>query len=121
MTEDRDFKDLVRRRAEKTGESYQAARRQLEGKGPSFSASVDAIFRTPAGLAFGCTVEQGSVSRGMAVTVVGDGVVHHATVASLRRWKWDVDAISRDENPFAQFGMIVEPPYDGPLPVRVTG
>lgn len=32
MTKDKDFKDVVRKRAAKTGESYAAARRQLEGK-----------------------------------------------------------------------------------------
>lgn len=32
MTKDKDFKDVVRERASKTGESYSAARRQLVGK-----------------------------------------------------------------------------------------
>lgn len=32
MTEDRDFKKVGRERSAKTGESYQAARRQLEAK-----------------------------------------------------------------------------------------
>jgi hypothetical protein len=32
VTKDKDFKDVVRERAAKTGESYAAARRQLEGK-----------------------------------------------------------------------------------------
>jgi hypothetical protein len=121
MTEDRDFKDLVRRRAEKTGESYQAARRQLEGKRPSFTARVEAMFRTPAGIAFGCVVEEGRVAPGMRVTVAGDGAEHAATVVSLRRWWWDVPAVVAGETANAQFGMIVDPPYTGPLPARVVG
>lgn len=120
MTEDRDFKRVVRERAAKTGESYQAARRQLEGQGPSFSARVEALFRTPDGLAFGCVVEEGSVSRGMRVTVIGDGIAHQATVTSLRRSKWDVDTVAASASPYGQFGMIVDPPYAGPLPARVT-
>ena len=120
MTEDRDFKDLVRRRAAKTGESYQAARRQLEGKRPAFSARVAALFRTADGLAFGCIVEEGSISRGMRVTVIGDGVAHQATVVSLRRSKWDVATVAAGESEYGQFGMIVEPPYVGPLPARIT-
>ena len=38
MTDDRDFKQIVRDRAAKTGESYQAARRQLERQRGRFSA-----------------------------------------------------------------------------------
>lgn len=120
MTEDRDFKDLVRARAAKTGESYQAARRQLEGIGPSFSARVEAMFRTSDGIAFGCVVEEGSLSRGMKVTVLGDGVAHEARVTSLRRSKWDVDTVTAGESAYGQFGMIIDPPYVGPLPARVT-
>ena len=37
MTDDGDFKKIVRDRAAKTGESYQAARRQLE---PAFRGST---------------------------------------------------------------------------------
>ncbi|HYD08759.1 MAG TPA: hypothetical protein VEA78_01545, partial [Acidimicrobiales bacterium] len=119
MTDDRDFKDLVRKRAAKTGESYQAARRQLEAQRQRFSARVDALFRTPEGIAFGCTIEEGGVARGMTVTVAGDGIEHRGTVTSLRRWKWDVDSVALDDAPYAQFGMIVDPPYDGPIPARV--
>ena len=120
MTEDRDFKRVVRERAAKTGESYQAARRQLEVHDRPFSARVEAIFRTPDGLALGCIVEQGRVSRGMNVTVTGDGVAHQATVTSLRRSMWDVDAVAAGDLTHGEFGMIVEPPYVGPLPARVT-
>jgi hypothetical protein len=120
MTEDRDFKDLVRQRAEKTGESYQTARRQLE-KQAAFSARLEAIFYTRSGIAFGCIVEDGRVSRGMRVTVAGHGITHHATVASLRRSWRDVDSVVADESADRKFGMIVEPPYAGPLPAHVTG
>jgi translation initiation factor IF-2 len=116
MTEDRDFKNLVRQRAAKTGESYQAARRQLEAGRPAFAARVEAMFRTPAGIAFGCTVEEGHVSRGMRVTVIADGSTHVATVASLRRSKWDVETVAAEESEHRQFGMIVEPPYQGLSP-----
>lgn len=121
MTGDRDFKALVRQRAAKTGESYPAARRQLRGKQPRFAARAVAIFRTPAGLAFGCVVEAGSVSRGMGVTVIGDGVAREATVLSLRRSWWDVDRVAAGESADSEFGMILEPPYIGPLPARVIG
>ena len=120
MTKDRDFKSVVRKRAAKTGESYQAARRQIERDRPTFSARVEALFRTPDGLAFGCIVEEGTVARGMEVTVTGPGITHRATVASLRRSKWDVDTVAAGESPYGQFGMIVDPPYVGPLPARVT-
>ena len=120
MTEDKDFKRVVRTRSAKTGESYQAARRQLKGKQPVFSARVDALFRTPDGLAFGCVVEEGSVSRGMSVTVIGDGVSHAAIVTSLRRSKWDVETVAFEDSEYGHFGMIIEPPYPGAFPVRVT-
>jgi translation initiation factor IF-2 len=120
MTEDRDFKDLVRRRADKTGESYQAARRQLEGRRDVFAARVDAVFRSPDGLAFGCNVEKGSVFRGMRVAVIAEDLTHHATVVSLRRSRWDVESVAAAKGSHPAFGMIVEPPYVGPLPARVV-
>jgi translation initiation factor IF-2 len=120
MTEDRDFKQVVRKRAAKTGESYQAARRQMEGKRPTFSARVDAMFQVPAGVALGCVVEEGSVSRGMKVTVIAEGVGHSATVAGLRRRWDDVDSVAKGQFSDGQFGMLVDPPYFGPLPARVT-
>ena len=117
MTEDRDFKQLVRQRAAKTGESYQAARRQVERGRPRFEAAVKAMFRTPAGLVFGCVVETGAVRPGMAVDVwLGGEVVHAGTVASLRHTWFDREVVSEGE-----FGLLVDPAYDGPLPDRVTG
>jgi translation initiation factor IF-2 len=123
MTEDRDFKDLVRKRAAKTGESYQAARRQLEEKRARFSARVDAAFRVPDGIVFGCVVEEGRVARGMAVTVIAEdgAVAHQATVLHLRRAKADMDSVADGQFVDGQFGMLVDPPYVGPLPARVTG
>jgi translation initiation factor IF-2 len=120
MTEDRDFKQVVRKRSAKTGESYQAARRQVEKKRAAFSARVDVLFPVPAGVALGCTVETGSVSRGMSVTVIADGVAHPATVTNLRRMWDDLDSVAEGQFPDEQFGMLVEPPYSGPLPARVT-
>jgi hypothetical protein len=121
MTEDRDFKDLVRKRAAKTGESYQAARRQLKRPAPVV-VRVHAIFRTqdpPGGLAFGCVVERGRIARGMSVALsIGDEEVHRGTVASLRVAKYDIDAITEGEGPF---GLMIDPPYDGRMPEFVTG
>ena len=130
MTRDRDFKDLVRTRAAKTGESYQAARRQLTG--PESAADTDtdavvrvrvrAIFRTqdpPGGLAYGCVVETGRLERGMRVALsIGDTEVHRGVVASLRRAKDDIDAVAAGDGPF---GLMVDPPYEGPIPHFVTG
>lgn len=129
MTEDRDFKDLVRARAEKTGESYQAARRQLEQKRPTFIARVTSLWRATSGgretsgIAFGCLIDQGKVTRGMRVTVIlNDEVVHEGVVASLRNGREDVDSVAEGEFP-SGFGLLVEPPYtyNGTVPHAVTG
>ena len=121
MTQDRDFKDLVRKRAAKTGESYQAARRQLERPEPAV-ARVQAIFRTqdpPDGLAFGCVLETGRIARGMSIALsIGDEVVHRGIVASLRVAKYDIDTIAEGEGPF---GLMIDPPYDGRMPEFVRG
>src|SRR3954463_9082389 len=47
MTEDRDFKQLVRARMAKPGESYQIARRILDRKRGQFSALATASFDRP--------------------------------------------------------------------------
>jgi hypothetical protein len=65
MTEDSDFKQIVHDRAAKTGESYQAARRQLERQRGRFSARVVEVFETPNGIVLGCIIEGGEVTRGM--------------------------------------------------------
>jgi hypothetical protein len=65
MTEDSDFKRIVRDRAAKTGESYQTARRILERKRGRFSALAKASFNRPAGRVLGCIMEDGKVTRGM--------------------------------------------------------
>ena len=117
MTEDRDFKQLVRQRAAKTGESYQAARRQVERDHPRFEAVVRAMFHTPAGLVFGCVVETGAVRPGMAVDVwLGGEVRHQGTVAGLRYTWFDREVVTEGE-----FGLLLDPVYDGPMPDRVTG
>ena len=121
MTEDRDFKQVVRARAEKTGESYQTARRQLEQKRPPFVARVTAMFRAEAGIAFGCYVWQGKATRGMRVAVMlNDEVIYEGVVAGLRHGKTDVDSVAEGDFPDG-FGLLVEPPYNGPLPHTVTG
>jgi translation initiation factor IF-2 len=121
MTEDRDFKRVVRVRAEKTGESYQAARRQLEQKRSPFVARVKALFRVESGIAFGCLVEHGKVTRGMRVAVVlNDEVIHQGIVASLRHGQADVDSVAEGQFS-AGFGLLVDPPYNGPVPDTVTG
>jgi hypothetical protein len=126
MTEDRDFKRLVRERAAATGEPYQAARRALragpggpEGGG-GFAARVDVVFEKPAGRILGCTMERGTVARGMAVTVATpSGVQHHGVVVSLRHMWTDLESVSAGE--YVEFGLLLDPPYDGPLPAHVTG
>jgi hypothetical protein len=121
MTEDRDFKHHVRERAARTGESYQAARRQLERR-RRFSARVVQQFRTPRGIALGCIIEAGQVRPGMPVTVVSDAGEprHRAVVVSLRRWWTDLDDL-RYEGEALEFGLLLDPPYTGPVPARVTG
>jgi translation initiation factor IF-2 len=107
MTEDRDFKKVVRERSAKTGESYQAARRQIEGK-QGLSARVSGVFR-PAdadGLALGCIVDEGRLTVGTPVTLMaGETIIHTGTVASLRRGKDDQDAVASGE-----CGVTFDPP-----------
>jgi hypothetical protein len=124
MTEDRDFKRLVRERAAATGEPYQAARRalraSLEDGGGGFAARVDVVFEKPAGRILGCTMERGTVARGLAVTVATpSGVQHHGVVVSLRHMWTDLESVSAGE--YVEFGLLLDPPYDGPLPAHVTG
>ena len=120
MTEDRDFKKVVRERAAKTGESYQTSRRQLERKRDRFSALAKVMFQTPSGIVLGCIMEAGEVSRGMRVTVTTpEGVKHRGVVVSLRHMWDDLDAVAYGE--FGEFGLLLEPAYVGPLPVQVTG
>src|SRR3954469_15690321 len=119
MTEDRDFKQIVRDRAAKTGESYQTARRILERKRGRFSALATTTFDRPAGRVLGCIMEDGKVTRGMKVTVTApDGVTHQGVVVSLRHMWDDVDAVSCGE--FGEFGLLLEPAYRGPIPAQVT-
>jgi translation initiation factor IF-2 len=109
MTEDRDFKKIVRKRSAKTGESYQAARRQLEHQPGRLSARVHAMWAHPNGLVLGCVVDEGRLTRGMPVTLLaGDAVLHEGTVASLRRGKEDQDVVSSGE-----CGILLDPPYLG--------
>ena len=76
MTDDNDFKKIVRDRMAKTGESYQAARRQLERQRGRFSARVMELFEMPEGDVLGCIIEGGEVTRGMTVTVATGGGFH---------------------------------------------
>ena len=109
MTEDRDFKKVVRERSEKTGESYQAARRQLERQPGGLSAPVSAQWVHPAGLVLGCVVEKGQLRRGMRVTVLAnDTVIHQGTVASLRVAKEDREVVTSGE-----CGILLDPPFYG--------
>ena len=109
MTEDRDFKNVVRKRSAKTGESYQTARRQVERQPAGLSARVDALWAHPAGLVLGCVLEAGRITRGMPVTVMaGDSIVHKGTVASLRRGKDDQVVVTSGE-----CGIMLEPPFYG--------
>lgn len=120
MTQDRDFKRMVRERAAKTGESYETARRILERKGHQFSALANSTFHKPAGRVLGCIMEAGTVTRGMKVTVTAaDGAKHHGVVVSLRHMWDDVESVSYGE--FGEFGLLVEPPYLGYVPAQVTG
>lgn len=109
MTEDRDFKKVVRERSAKTGESYQAARRQVERKPGGVSAPVHALWAHPEGLVLGCRVEEGQLVRGMPVTVVaGETILHQGTVASLRRGKEDQDVVTSGD-----CGVLLDPPFQG--------
>lgn len=109
MTEDRDFKKVVRERSAKTGESYQAARRQLERRPAGLSAPVYALWEHPAGLVLGCKVEQGQLTVGMPVTVLaGETVLHEGTVASLRVGKEDQTMVASGD-----CGILLDPPFHG--------
>jgi translation initiation factor IF-2 len=109
MTEDRDFKKVVRQRSAKTGESYQAARRQLEGRPAGLSAPVHALWEHPAGLVLGCKVDQGELTVGMPVSVLADEtVLHHGTVISLRVGKEDKKVVTSGD-----CGILLEPPFRG--------
>jgi translation initiation factor IF-2 len=109
MTEDHDFKKVVRDRSAKTGESYQAARRQLERRTGGLSAPVYAQWAHPAGLVLGCVVERGQIAFGMPVTVLaGDNVLHEGTVAGLRVGKEDQTVVTS-----GQCGILLDPPFHG--------
>ena len=114
MTEDRDFKKVVRKRSAKTGESYQTAKRQVERQPVRLSARVGALWAHPAGLVLGCIVDEGRITRGMPVTVMaGDDVLHRGIVASLRRGKEDQDVVTSGE-----CGIMLEPAFNGYVPVE---
>ena len=109
MTEDRDFKKIVRERSEKTGESYQAARRQLERRSNGLQAPVYAQWAHPAGLVLGCVVEKGELRLGMPVTLLaGENVIHQGVVASLRVAKDDRAVVTSGE-----CGILLDPPFHG--------
>lgn len=116
MTEDRDFKNVVRKRAAKTGESYQAARRQVEHQ-PRLSAALNVLYAHPGGLVLGCVVEQGQIARGMPVTLMaGDTVVHQGTVVSLRIGKEDQDVVTS-----GNCGVMLDPPFLGYVTAQGEG
>jgi translation initiation factor IF-2 len=120
MTDDSDFKRLVRERMAKTGESYQAARRVLERKRSRFSAIVKTTYDRPAGRVLACIIEDGTVTRGMTVTVTApSGETHRAVVVSLRHMWLDLESISYGE--YGELGMILEPGYAGSTPAHVSG
>jgi translation initiation factor IF-2 len=121
MTEHSDFKHVVRERAAKTGESYQAARRQLERQRGRFSARAVDAFHKPSGKILGCIIEGGEVTLGMRVTVTtGDGATHEGVVVNLRHVWDDLESV-RYGGPYGEFGLLIEPAYVGPLPAQVTG
>lgn len=121
MTDDRDFKQMVRDRAARTGESYQAARRQLERQRGRFSARAVEVFQMPVGPVLGCIIEGGEVTRGMTVTVAtGEGSRHQGLVVSLRHQWTDLESV-RYGGHYGEFGLLLEPAYAGPLPAQVTG
>ena len=117
MTEDRDFKNVVRQRRAKTGESYQTARRQLERRAAGLSAPVHAQWAHPSGLVLGCVVEQGQLALGMPVTLMkGDDVLHEGTVASLRVGKEDRTVVTS-----GPCGILLDPPFHGYVGRDVDG
>ena len=118
MTENRDFKNVVRKRSAKTGESYQAARRQVERQPAArLSARVHAMWEHPRGLVLGCVVDEGRLTQGMTVTLLaGDSVLHQGTVASLRRGKDDQTVVTSGE-----CGILLDPPYLGYVPADDEG
>jgi translation initiation factor IF-2 len=119
MTDDSDFKKIIRDRAAKTGESYQTARRILERKSEGFSALANSAFNRPAGRVLGCIMENGKVTRGMKVTVTAEGTQHQGVVVNLRHMWDDLESVSFGE--FGEFGLLLEPAYLGPIPAQVTG
>lgn len=113
MTKDRDFKNVVRARTEKTGESYQTARRQLD-RPDALSAPVYAVWASPLGLILGCHVEKGQIVPGKAVTVMADeAVLHQGTVVSLRVGREDREVVTDGD-----CGVILDPPFHGYAPIQ---
>ena len=120
MTKNSDFKQIIRARAGKTGESYQTARRILDRKRGRFSALANSTFDRPVGRVLGCIMEDGKVTLGMKVAVTApEGTRHQGVVVSLRHMWDDVDSVSYGE--FGEFGLLLDPPYLGPIPAQVTG
>jgi hypothetical protein len=56
----------------------------------------------------------------MEVTVTTEsGVRHHGTVVSLRHMWDDLESVTYLE--FGEFGLLLDPPYTGPVPATVSG
>ena len=68
------------------------------------------IVRTPRGVVVGCTVEDGTISRGSTAVVVLQGrPVHEATVEGIKNFQADIEAASTG----LQCGLLLDPPYTG--------
>lgn len=111
MTRDRDFKQHVRDRAVKTGQSYQAARQTMSGPterpvpGPTGEAEVREMFRIPDGRwVGGCVIRSGEVNCWDQARVIRDGVVvGEGPISSLRTYKKPVPRVSTGQ----QCGIFV--------------
>jgi translation initiation factor IF-2 len=102
----------VQRRASRTQQHDASVDRR---RGDAFSAKVKAILPTPRGVVLGCVVDEGTIENGMVVEVTAGEHRHTGTVVMLRRFGVELEKVSQGE-----FGVLIEPPYVGPLPERLT-
>ena len=105
MTKDRDYKQQVRERAAKTGQSYQSTRRTMSGTqadqpAPSGEAEVRKMFQIADGrLVAGCWIRAGEVNCWDQATVLRDGVVvAEAPISSIRTFLKQVRTVSAGQD-----------------------
>lgn len=128
MTKDREFKQQVRDRAAKTGQSYQSTHRAMSGSQAaqpesSGEAEVREIFYPHGGRqAAGCLIRSGEVHVGDKAQVVRDGaVIAEGDVTSLRTYLKPVSRVSAGQECGIQLADFEDHQVGDVLLIEATG